>query len=176
MLLDLLVGVLAAVAALISHLASSLDQLDPPARSAHGAEWVAHRGGRPGPRVAANPSADQTGRLGHRLPWSPRQHAWWSTWSYFVPDFIARDPLTGRVIAVESKMGSGAHFTPGQLDGYEKLAQGQPLEARSAAMQRELDRYRITGVSEVQVFRWNTELVPDQALINAAGLAGKVKP
>ena len=43
-------------------------------------------------------------------------------------------------------------------------------------MQRELDRYRITGVSEVQVFRWNTELVPDQALINAAGLAGKVKP
>jgi hypothetical protein len=66
--------------------------------------------------------------------------------SCFVPDFIARDPLTGRVIAVESKMGSGAHFTPGHLDGYEKLAQGQPLEARSAAMQRELDRYRITGV------------------------------
>jgi hypothetical protein len=95
--------------------------------------------------------------------------------SYFVPDFIARDP-SGRVIAVEAKMGPGAHFTPGQLDGYEKLAQGQPLEARSAKMQKALDDLDITSVDGVQVFRWNTELVPDQALINAAGLAGKVKP
>jgi hypothetical protein len=42
---------------------------------------------------------------------------------YFKPDFIAIDPA-GNVVLVESKMGSGAKFTPNQLVGYEQYAKG----------------------------------------------------
>ena len=95
---------------------------------------------------------------------------------YFVPDFIVRDPATGQVIAIESKMGSGAHFTGGQLVGYDKLAKGDPLLARSAAMQDVLDEWKIKAVDGVQVYRWGTEFIPDADLIKAAGLSGRVIP
>lgn len=93
---------------------------------------------------------------------------------YFVPDFIAIKD--GHAIAVESKFGSGAHFTPGQLQGYDKLAHGDPLVARSTKMQEVLDQYRITRVDGVQVYRWNTEFVPDADLIRRAGLDKVLTP
>lgn len=79
-------------------------------------------------------------------------------------------------MAVESKMGPGVHFTPGQLSGYEKLAHGDPLVMRSAEMRRALSAARISGpIDGVQVFRWNTEFVPDADLIDRAGLRAAVK-
>lgn len=51
---------------------------------------------------------------------------------------------------------------------------GDPLAARSAAVQRELARYGIDHVDGVQVYRWGTEYVPDSDLIDAAGLTSKV--
>ena len=59
---------------------------------------------------------------------------------------------------------------------YDKLAQGDPLLARSAAMQDVLDEWKIKAVDGVQVYRWGTEFIPDADLIKAAGLSGRVIP
>ena len=83
---------------------------------------------------------------------------------------MSTDPSLARYDAVDG------HFTGGKLVSYDKLAQGDPLRARSATMQDVLDRRGITAVDGVQVYHWGTEFIPDADLIKAAGLSGKVIP
>ncbi len=90
---------------------------------------------------------------------------------YFKPDFLAYDPQTQSLILVESKMGSGAKFTPNQLEGYNHYAQGQhDLVGRSIVTDKALDRalqlnqVNTRKVGSVEVYRWNTDVVPDQTL------------
>lgn len=86
---------------------------------------------------------------------------------YFVPDFIARAP-DGSVVAVESKFGPNAAYTRGQLTGYEHLSQGGTLEMRRPALARQFALQGIDSVDRVVTYRWNTEIVPDDALRAAA--------
>ncbi|MGY1773869.1 hypothetical protein [Blastococcus sp. SYSU D00813] len=99
-----------------------------------------------------------------RQIWVPNSDA------YFVPDFIARDPA-GNVVLVESKFGSGAGYTPNQVDGYGDLAGGQmPLVPRAsdfAASLRGPDG-SLPTVDRVVTYRWNTDLVPDEGLLTRA--------
>jgi hypothetical protein len=96
---------------------------------------------------------------------------------YFKPDFIAIDPA-GNVVLVESKMGSGAKFTPNQLVGYEQYAKGtDDLVGRTmntdAALRQALADQGVFGpvkVTQVEVYRWNTEIVPNAALRARAGV------
>lgn len=98
---------------------------------------------------------------------------------YFKPDFIAYDPTTNSVVLVESKMGAGAKFTPNQLVGYEHYAKGSDsLVGRSPNTQLELLRaFREANVSpssvvsRVEVYRWNTEIVPSAGLRTRAGVS-----
>lgn len=47
---------------------------------------------------------------------------------------------------------------------------------RSTKIQEVLDQYQITHVNGVQVYRWNTEFVPDADLIRRAGLDKVLAP
>jgi hypothetical protein len=86
---------------------------------------------------------------------------------YFVPDFIARAP-DGSIVAVESKFGPNATYTRGQLTGYEHLAQGGRLDMRRPDLAREFALDGVRRVDRVVTYRWNTEIVPDDALRAAA--------
>ncbi|WP_188896398.1 NERD domain-containing protein [Microlunatus endophyticus] len=95
---------------------------------------------------------------------------------YFKPDFIAVDPH-GNLVLIESKMNAGAKFTANQLVGYDHYAKGQPLAGygpRGQAALRDLLRQHGVRpnqpVSGVQVYRWNTEIVPDAGLRARAGV------
>lgn len=96
--------------------------------------------------------------------------------TYFKPDFIAVDPH-GKLVLVESKMNAGAKFTDNQLIGYDRYAKGRPLVGYGSRGQNALDRLLRqngvrpdTSVSAVEVYRWNTEIVPDVELRARAGV------
>jgi hypothetical protein len=83
---------------------------------------------------------------------------------HFVPDFIARTP-DGHIVAVESKFGPGARYTQGQLKGYAYLdTPGSPLVMRSPEAKALMREFRIDHIDEVVTYRWNTRIVPTDAL------------
>lgn len=95
---------------------------------------------------------------------------------YFVPDFIARAP-DGTVVAVESKWGPNASYTPNQLDGYEHLVQpDSDLIMRSPARAFEMEEYGVERVDKVVTYRWNAEILPDLTLLDEADALAATRP
>ena len=96
---------------------------------------------------------------------------------YFVPDFIARAP-DGTIVAVESKWGPNASYTPGQLKGYEYLARpGSDLTMRSDARALTMvEEHGVVAVDKVVTYRWNTEILPDLTLLDEADAIAARRP
>lgn len=97
---------------------------------------------------------------------------------YFIPDFIVKHEVTGEVLAVESKFGPRARYTPNQLEGYDHLASNNLVEGVAEATKARLLRDGIARVDAVITYRWNTHVVPDADLLaeaqaNLARLAGR---
>jgi hypothetical protein len=97
---------------------------------------------------------------------------------YFKPDFLATGP-DGNIVAVESKFGDGAKYTPGQLTGYAEMK--DPAHVLEPASRRtdilfESNEYLGGHVHSVVVYRWNTEVVPDlDTLAEAIGRSPRLR-
>ncbi|TYP86855.1 hypothetical protein [Blastococcus xanthinilyticus] len=87
---------------------------------------------------------------------------------YFIPDFIVKHQETGQILAVESKFGPGARYTPNQEIGYAHLADDKPVVGVTQQTRAELARAGIVKVDGVMTYRWNTRVVPDADLLAEA--------
>lgn len=71
------------------------------------------------------------------------------------PDFLAYDPVSERVFAVDSKFGPKAKLLPNQLDGYTRMTKGEDLNILDKEVRIELDaRYLPHRVDDVEIYRW----------------------